>query len=524
MLQNDLGAIAQRQLLVVELLAGNLLDNLASLRHLGDEGLVLHVVHVGFNLCGTSVGNGLFETLHSRIYGAFLLLVHVHHHEVRVIGRQHLLHQGVDILQRNHGRHLLHHLVVHVDRRDGLLVQEVLGIILTELVVVTLVLIRVRLLQTTQVVLLVALILGGSEAELSGTATLYHQRLQGCFCLAFLRQGVEVESVLGLREQIAAIGGRALHERAVGLLGQFRQTVVEHTNDSILHEVDDKVCHVTLDILGNGVALDHHIHNAILHFLVLVYHIDRLGIVGHGLGNDGSGILGHLDGREERLDLLLHFVDVEVADDDDGLVVGTVPLLIVVAQHFRLEVVDNLHQTDRHTMTVLRTRIQLRQIAFQHTGHGRCAQAPLLVDNATFLINLCRLQQQTVGPVVQDEQTGVNNALAGRRHVRDVIHRTVDSSVGVQVATELHTNRLAPLHNIVTLEVLRTVEAHMLQEVSQTTLVVILLNRTHALGDVKLCALFGPCIVANVIRQTVVQLANAHVGVCGNRLLSHHSS
>ena len=63
----------------------------------------------------------------------------------------------------------------------------------------------------------------------------------------------------------------------------------------------------------------------------------------------------------------------------------------------------------------------------------------------------------------------------------------------------------------------------MLQEVGQSALVVILLNRTYALGNIELGTLFWPCIMTDVISQSVVQLTDFYIGVYGDgrHLLCH---
>ena len=50
----------------------------------------------------------------------------------------------------------------------------------------------------------------------------------------------------------------------------------------------------------------------------------------------------------------------------------------------------------------------------------------------------------------------------------------------------------------------------MLQEVSQATLVVVLLDSTYALGDIKLGALLRPCVVTDIngSREIIVQGEN----------------
>ena len=143
------------------------------------------------------------------------------------------------------------------------------------------------------------------------------------------------------------------------------------------------------------------------------------------------------------------------------------------------------------------------------------------MNHATLLLYLLLFQQQTVGPVEEDEQTRVDDTLARRGYITNIIYRLVYRRIGVQVSTELHTYALTPAQHLVTLEMFRAVEGHVLQEVSQTTLVVVLLNRAHTLGNVELGTVFGPCVVTDVISQSVVQLTDTHVGVHRNRRHLH---
>ena len=262
--------------------------------------------------------------------------------------------------------------------------------------------------------------------------------------------------------------------------------------------------------------LHHHPHLVGALLLVLVDHVDGFRIVGHRLFRHQGTVLGQHNGREQVLDLLFYLVDIHVANNDEALIVRTVPLLIVRLQERTLEVVDDLHQSDRHAVAVFRAWVELWEVALQHTHLGRSAQAPLLVDHATLLLYLLLLQQQTVGPVIEDEQTRVDNTLARRGYITNIIYRLVDAGIGVQVTTELDTHTLTPAQQIVALEVLRTVEGHVLQEVGQSSLVVVLLDGAHTLGNVKLSPLLGPIVVTDVISQSVVEFADTYIGIDGN--------
>ena len=113
--------------------------------------------------------------------------------------------------------------------------------------------------------------------------------------------------------------------------------------------------------------LEHQLDDVLLLFLVFLNGEDSLWCVGHGLFHHRSGIGWHLDVAENLLDFLLGAVYVNVAHHHNGLVVRTVPLLVVVAQSLGLEVVDNLHQSDRHAVTVFAVGIELGQTTFKHT-------------------------------------------------------------------------------------------------------------------------------------------------------------
>ena len=110
-----------------------------------------------------------------------------------------------------------------------------------------------------------------------------------------------------------------------------------------------------------------HENLAHLHLLVLLENIDSLLVIGNGLSYYLRSVGVYLDATKHFLHLGLHVVYVYVAHDDDGLVVRTIPLLIVGTQGLRTEAVDNRHQTDGQTLTVLRAGIHLRQGALNHT-------------------------------------------------------------------------------------------------------------------------------------------------------------
>ena len=59
--------------------------------------------------------------------------------------------------------------------------------------------------------------------------------------------------------------------------------------------------------------------------------------------------------------------------------------------------------------------------------------------DVALLVNLLSLQEQTVRPVLQDEQTRVEGSSALGGHVADTVNGLVDAGIGVQVRAEFNT-------------------------------------------------------------------------------------
>ena len=232
---------------------------------------------------------------------------------------------------------------------------------------------------------------------LGHTQCLGHDGLQGCIGLALLGHGIDGVSLLAVAHDVGAIAAAGLDERTVGFLSLLGQALVEHARHYVHHIVLQHIGHGTLHLAGHGVALEHELDDAVLLLLVLVADDNDLIVVGHGLGDHLCGIgCGCRDGAEHLLDLAFHVVDIDVANHNDGLVVRTIPLVVVVTNLVVLEVVDHAHQTDGHALAVLRTRIECLEIALEHALAGAAAQTPLLVDDTTLLVDLVALEQQAI--------------------------------------------------------------------------------------------------------------------------------
>ena len=203
--------------------------------------------------------------------------------------------------------------------------------------------------------------LGCGETEFSSTAEFLQHRHQRFFFLAYFRCHVGFESTLGLREQIVSVASLSTEVRTISILRNLTETGIQHAADHVLHVVFHDIVHILFLVLGACLMLLEHHDVSVLLLLVFLADIDRLGIVGNGLGNHLSGIGLQLDATEKTLDVCLGLIHVNIAHHDDSLVVGTIPFTIISAQSLGLEVIHNLHQSDRHAMAVLTARIKGRK-------------------------------------------------------------------------------------------------------------------------------------------------------------------
>ena len=333
------------------------------------------------------------ELLGRRIDGTVFLVVEVDDDEVGVALADQLREYLVDGLQGDGGHELLHHRVGVVDAGHRLVGEEVAQASLIERRVGTLVLVGVHLVETAEEVALVALVLSRSEAKLSSLAHDEVSSLESIGGLAHIFwRCADVESILGLGKDVVAVAGFCTDEGTVGFLSSLGEALCKHAGDGLLGVVLDQIGQRLLEAVGIDIVLHHQVDRRCRILFVLVDDDDRLGVVGHGLVDQLGFVGGVFDVAEEFLDLSFSVVDIYVTNDDESLMVGVIPFVIVVDQLFALEVVDDRHQADRVAHTIFRSGIELGQVALKHTAGRRSAHTPLLMDDTTLLVDLALLE------------------------------------------------------------------------------------------------------------------------------------
>ena len=266
-----------------------------------------------------------------------------------------------------------------------------------------------------------------------------------------------------------------------------------------------------------------HSHIVVL-LLVLVNYIDSCIIVRNQLRDHLCCISRNLDAAEELLDLCLYVINIYITYYDDSLVVRTIPFAIVSTESFWIATINDTHQTDWHTITILAARIKCRKRTLHDTLLTYHTHTVLIVYNVTLIVDSLLGKRDTIAPILEDEHTRIYGCSTSSWYVGKIINGLVDTCVSIQILTILHTNALKIVLKAIALEMLRTIESQVLQEVSQTTLVVVLINRTNLLCNVETCYMLREIVVTNVVGKAVVKVTDSHILVNRNlrHLLCHH--
>ena len=113
------------------------------------------------------------------------------------------------------------------------------------------------------------------------------------------------------------------------------------------------------------------------------------------------GVFGHLDGREQFFDLAFDVVGVDVAYNDDGLIVRTIPCVVVVDKSLgaKLSTTSIVPMGGRWPYLLLLGYMAGRFFDHAHLAGHRAA--PFFVDNTAFGVDLSGVEGEGAGPVVE---------------------------------------------------------------------------------------------------------------------------
>ena len=508
--ENPLGSAVERAL--------QLGDNATCSEFFRDKGLVRNLIDIGSDFLGLYLFDSSDCLLGSGICNALFFGTCYADNDV-IVGNStgHIL---VDSLNGNLGSQTLHKLIFEFDAGDVTTVDVMTDVLVGILDVATSVALVELVFEVGQEVGFGAIILGSSETETTGTHSLAYHTFDTIDNFTLFDSSAERVGILCRREaEELAVVAISIQERSVGFVGNFAETVAKHNACHALDVILYGTNHSTTILTGHRIVLEVNLYACRSSLNVATYNIDRLVIIGHLVIDALSRIFGHFDTTEQLFNACFHLSSVEVTDNDDGLVVGTIPFMVVVAQVLVGEVHNDLHSTNGETVGILAALEHNGDNLLHNTPLCIVASTPFFVDNATLVVDFGFLQEDIASPIVEHPKTRVNQTGVGSGHVRDAINCFVKTCVSVDVNTKLDTVLLKVVEHIFTREFTSTVESHMLEEVSKTTLVFFFKYRTYALRDVELGTILGCFVVTDVIGQTVVKNTVTNLLVDRQRLL-----
>ena len=128
------------------------------------------------------------------------------------------------------------------------------------------------------------------------------------------------------------------------------------------------------------------------------------------------------------------------------------------------------------------------------------------------------LERPPAGEVGEDGEALLDETGAVGRHLQHV-HRLVEAGVRVGVRPEARADGFQEAHELAGSEVLAPVEGHVLEEVGEAALVVLLEDGAGVDGQPQGHAMLGPAVAPDVVGHPVGQAAAAHRRVEGKRIL-----
>ncbi len=205
-------------------------------------------------------------------------------------------------------------------------------------------------------------------------------------------------------------------------------------------------------------------------------------------------------------------IDRIIADGDHRHQVRTIPVAIEAAQWCGSGVCNDAGVADRQPLGVLGAAEEHREFLVTFARAGAESAAPFAENDAALGGDFVRFELVAHRPVLQDVERPRYQLRLVARHRQDVL-RFIEAGVGVEVGAVSHADRFEVLLQIVLLEMRRAVEPHVLDEVRQAPLVVVLENRTGPHDQAKLEAMLGIPVMTNPVAQAVRQLTGVHGGV-----------
>ena len=204
----------------------------------------------------------------------------------------------------------------------------------------------------------------------------------------------------------------------------------------------------------------------------------------------------------------------DVSHHHYGHQIRPVPVAVEAADGVRLEIPDDAVLADGESFGISGAFEKLGINLLEHSLLPTFSGATLFEDDGAFAVDVFIEVGDQVGPVFQHLEALFDIAGLAGGDGEDV-HRFIETRVGVEVVAEAHADVLQEGYDLVLLEVFGAVEGHVFGHVGEALLVVVFHDRPDLHDEPELHFLFGFLVFADVIGQSVVQLALQDLRVHG---------
>jgi hypothetical protein len=235
-----------------------------------------------------------------------------------------------------------------------------------------------------------------------------------------------------------------------------------------------------------------------------------------GTSNSGRGRA--FAGAERALDERLDVRRVEVADRHDRHQVGAVPVLVEALQGLWRKPVERFLGANRQPLAVARSLEEDGCLRILHPGIRTPSLPPFLDNDPALLVDGVEVERQPVRDVAEEQERLAHRFGVVGGHVQHV-HGFVETRVGVHARPEPHADRFHELHQILLGEVLAAVEGHVLDEVRQPELIVVLDDGADIDGQPQFRAPERAVVDPDVVAKAVRKVPDFDARVDGNRLV-----
>ena len=152
-----------------------------------------------------------------------------------------------------------------------------------------------------------------------------------------------------------------------------------------------------------------------------------------GAGRTDAGVHARQMAAHFDTDAVFNVVNVNISNDNNRLIVGTIPCVVKIAQQLRRKTVDDFDFAYHIVMPVFCARENDRICFLSNSPFGGLTQPPFLMNYTSLFLYLLIGKKQPMRQVLEDQQARVDGTLSGVRNIVHVEKGGVDCGEGIDI-------------------------------------------------------------------------------------------